>query len=324
MTSDDENKRNMADRGSDINTEIETLLDRLYKEKKSLTAFLDMLPIGISVATDVSCKQIRHNVIAAEFLREEPWVSFSHSAENPPAVRVLHKGKELSPEEMPIQIAAWQGKPVRNLEMELVWEDGVRKTSLWNANPLFDEKGTVDGVVATSIDMTAQKEAIRERERTRELEELNEMLKAEMEERRRAEEIISRQAKEILEVSTPVIQIWEGIVCVPLIGKLDSERTMQLIEQLLPKIVETQSSVALLDVTGVPTIDPDTAQYLLDTIRAVQMLGAEVVLTGIRPEIARTIVQLNVDLSKVNTRASFSAGLLYALNRLNRQVIKQP
>lgn len=164
---------------------------------------------------------------------------------------------------------------------------------------------------------------LRVQERTSDLEKLNETLRAEIEERKRAEEIISRQAQEILEVSTPVIQIWDGIVTVPLIGTLDSRRTQQLMEQLLQKIVKTGSLVALIDVTGVPTIDTKTAQYLIETISAVRLLGTEVVLTGIRPEIARTLVQLGTDLSNVNTRSSFSAGLLFALNLLKLEVVKQ-
>lgn len=162
---------------------------------------------------------------------------------------------------------------------------------------------------------------LRVKERTAELENLNQALRAEIAERRRAEEIISRQAQEILEVSTPVLQIWEGIVSVPLIGTLDSMRTQQLMEQLLQKIVDTGSSVALLDVTGVPAIDSKTARHLIETVGAVRLLGAEVVLTGIRPAIARTLVQLGIDLSKVNTRSSFSAGLQLAFNLMKLQVV---
>jgi rsbT co-antagonist protein RsbR len=161
----------------------------------------------------------------------------------------------------------------------------------------------------------------RVKERTAELEKLNQALRVEIEERKQAEEIISRQTQEIIEVSTPVIQIWEGIVSVPLIGTLDSMRAQQLMEQLLEKIVETGSSVALLDVTGVPAIDSKTARHLLETISAVRLLGAEVVLTGIRPAIARTLAQLGVDLSNVNTRSSFSAGLLHALTLLKLRVV---
>ena len=164
---------------------------------------------------------------------------------------------------------------------------------------------------------------LRVRERTAELESLNQALREEIAERRRAEEIISRQAQEILEVATPVLQIWEGIVSVPLIGTLDSMRTEQLMEQLLQKIVDTSSSVALIDVTGVPAIDSKTARHLIETISAVRLLGTEVVLTGIRPAIARTLVQLGIDLSKVKTRSSFSSGLHFALTLLKLQVISQ-
>lgn len=186
--------------------------------------------------------------------------------------------------------------------------------------------------VASFLDITKRKQmeaALRQTQeeleqrvldRTAELAAANGALRAEVEERRRAEEIISRQAQEILEVSTPVIQIWEGIVTVPLIGTLDSQRTQQLMEQLLNRIVETNSSVALIDVTGVPTIDTQTAQHLIETISAVRLLGAQVVLTGIRPVIAQTLVHLGIDLTNINTRSSLSAGLLYALNLLNLHV----
>jgi PAS domain S-box-containing protein len=139
-------------------------------------------------------------------------------------------------------------------------------------------------------------------------------------ERKRAEEIIYRQSREIMEISTPVLQIWERIVAVPLIGTLDSLRTQQLMEQLLQRIVETNSLVALIDVTGVPAIDTQTAQHLIETISAVRLLGAQVVLTGIRPAIAQTLVHLGIDLSNVNTCSSLSAGLGYALDLLKIQV----
>ncbi|MGE5544371.1 MAG: PAS domain S-box protein [Bacillota bacterium] len=222
------------------------------------------------------------------------------------------------------------------VEIAIARVDGTVRTVLWNSATLFREDGiTVEATIAQGQDITERKKAeeallrsheeleSRVQERTADLEKLNETLRAEIEERKRAEEIISRQAKEILEVSTPVIQIWEGIVTVPLIGTLDSRRTQQLMEQLLQKIVETGSLVALIDVTGVPTIDSQTAQYLIETVSAVNLLGAEVVLTGIRPEIARTLVQLGTDLSNVNTRSSFSAGLLFAFNLLKLEVVKQ-
>ncbi len=127
-------------------------------------------------------------------------------------------------------------------------------------------------------------------------------------ERKRAEEKATQQAREIIEISTPVIQIWDGVLMAPLIGTLDSQRTQQLMEQLLDRIVETNSAVAILDVTGVPTIDTRTAQHLAETTTAVRLLGAQAVLTGVRPAIAQTLAHLGVDLGDIATRSSLAAG----------------
>ncbi|MCL4531985.1 MAG: STAS domain-containing protein, partial [Actinobacteria bacterium] len=139
--------------------------------------------------------------------------------------------------------------------------------------------------------------------------------------RMEAEEIVRKQAEEILAISTPVVQIWDGVVAAPLIGTLDSRRTQQVMEQLLQRIVDTRSSVALIDITGVPGVDTQTARHLIETVAAVRLLGAQVVLTGIRPAIAQTLVHLGVDLSNVTTRSSLAAGLRVALDLLNLQVI---
>lgn len=134
-------------------------------------------------------------------------------------------------------------------------------------------------------------------------------------ERRQAEEKIKRQAHEIFEMAVvPVVQVWEGVLLVPLIGTLDSQRTQQLMERLLQRVAETGSSVALLDITGVPTIDTQTAQHLIETISAVRLMGAEVVLTGVRPSIAQALVHLGIDLSNVSTRSSLASGLRTALD----------
>jgi rsbT co-antagonist protein RsbR len=137
-------------------------------------------------------------------------------------------------------------------------------------------------------------------------------------ERRLAEERIKKQAQEIFEMTVvPVVQVWEGIVLVPLIGTLDSQRTEQLMERLLQRVADTGSSVALLDITGVPTIDTQTAQHVIETISAVRLMGAEVVLTGVRPAIAQALVHLGIDLSNVTTRPSLAGGLRMALNMLD-------
>jgi rsbT co-antagonist protein RsbR len=140
--------------------------------------------------------------------------------------------------------------------------------------------------------------------------------------RMRTEEQIRKQSQEILEMATvPVVQVWDGILLVPLIGMLDSERTQQLMERLLVRLTETGSRVALLDITGVPAIDSLTAQHLVETIKAVRFVGSEVVLTGVRPSIAQTLVHLGIDLAGVVTRSSLTAGLRVALDRLSLTVV---
>lgn len=141
-------------------------------------------------------------------------------------------------------------------------------------------------------------------------------------ERKFAEEKLKQQSRDILEMATvPVVQVWEGVLLVPLIGMLDSARTQQLMERLLQRLTETNSPVALLDITGVPTIDTQTAQHMIETIKAVRYIGAEVVLTGVRPAIAQTLVHLGVDLSHVTTRSSLTNGLRVALGLMNLKVV---
>ena len=123
------------------------------------------------------------------------------------------------------------------------------------------------------------------------------------------EQALQAQTQEILELSTPVIQIWQGVVIAPLIGTLDSQRTQHFMERFLNAIVETQSRVALVDITGVPTIDTQTAQHLIEAITASRLLGTKAILTGVSPSIAQTLVHLGVDLGKIETHASLARGL---------------
>jgi rsbT co-antagonist protein RsbR len=140
-------------------------------------------------------------------------------------------------------------------------------------------------------------------------------------ERRVMEERMKRQTLEILEMATvPVVQVWEGIIMVPLIGMLDSARTQQLMERLLQRLTETNSPVALIDITGVPAIDTQTAQHLIETIKAVRYIGADVVLTGVRPTIAQTLVHLGIDLSSATTRSSLKAGLQVAFDMIDLEI----
>jgi anti-anti-sigma regulatory factor len=164
-----------------------------------------------------------------------------------------------------------------------------------------------------AIDITERRRAEDQLRQHRDnLEELVQQRTAEL---RQQSETISRQAQEILEISTPVMQVWEGVVIAPLIGTLDSQRTQRFMEVLLQRIVETQSPIALVDITAVPTIDTQTAYHLLETISAVRLLGAQVVLTGVSPAIAQSLVHLGIDLSDIITRSSLAAGLRVALDR---------
>lgn len=137
------------------------------------------------------------------------------------------------------------------------------------------------------------------------------------------EEIISRQQDEMLELSTPVVQLWDGILALPLIGTLDSKRTQSVMEALLHRIVETESEIAIIDITGVPTVDTLTAQHLLKTITAARLMGAECIISGIRPQIAQTIVHLGVNLGDVTTKASMAAALQLALQKRRLVISKE-
>ena len=129
------------------------------------------------------------------------------------------------------------------------------------------------------------------------------------------EQVIRRQQDEMLELSTPVVQLWEGIVALPLIGTLDSARTSVVMETLLQTIVETRSELAIIDITGVPTVDTLVAQHLLKTVAAARLMGADCIISGIRPQIAQTMVHLQIDLSTVTTKATMAEALRFALKR---------
>ncbi len=137
------------------------------------------------------------------------------------------------------------------------------------------------------------------------------------------EAIIRRQQKDMLEMSTPVINLWEDILAVPLIGTLDSARTQIVMESLLQAIVDTGSKIAILDITGVPTVDTQTAQHLLKTVAATRKMGADCIISGIRPQIAQTIVHLGIDIYDITTKASMSDALKEALKRTGSTVSRQ-
>jgi rsbT co-antagonist protein RsbR len=137
------------------------------------------------------------------------------------------------------------------------------------------------------------------------------------------EQVILRQQQDMLELSTPVVSLWDGIIALPIIGTLDSERSQVVMESLLNKIVETGSEIAIIDITGVPTVDTLTAQHLLKTVTAARLMGAECIISGIRPQIAQTIVHLGIDLNMVSTKASLRDAFAVALDKSQLAVVRK-
>ncbi|GGY82445.1 STAS domain-containing protein [Pseudoduganella plicata] len=136
------------------------------------------------------------------------------------------------------------------------------------------------------------------------------------------ENVILRQQQELLELSTPVVQLWKDVLALPLIGTLDSARTQVVMENLLNKIIETGASIAIIDITGVPTVDTLVAQHLLKTVAAARLMGADCIISGIRPQIAQTIVHLGVNLEDVVTKATLADAFLIALKRVGATVTR--
>lgn len=137
------------------------------------------------------------------------------------------------------------------------------------------------------------------------------------------EQIIADQADAMLELSTPVIKLWEGVIAVPLVGTLDSARTQLVMEKLLETLVATGADHAVLDITGVPTVDTEVAQHLLKTVSAARLLGTECIVSGIRPQVAQTIVSLGIEFGDIATKATLADALAHALNRSGQRIEKQ-
>jgi rsbT co-antagonist protein RsbR len=137
------------------------------------------------------------------------------------------------------------------------------------------------------------------------------------------EAVIERQQRELLELSTPVVELWDDVLALPLVGTLDSNRTQIVMESLLQKIVSTGASIAIIDITGVPTVDTLVAQHLLKTVAATRLMGADCIISGIRPQIAQTIVHLGVNLGEVTTKATLADAFMVALKRSGARIVKK-
>ncbi|GAA2904789.1 STAS domain-containing protein [Pseudonocardia halophobica] len=140
---------------------------------------------------------------------------------------------------------------------------------------------------------------------------------------RAREQVISEQAEQLLELTTPVVKLWEGVVAVPLIGTLDSARTQIVMEKLLQTLVDTGSEHAIIDITGVPAVDTEVAQHLLKTVVAARLMGAECTISGIRPQIAQTIVTLGIEFGDITTKSTLADALLHAMRGTGVEVVRR-
>jgi rsbT co-antagonist protein RsbR len=295
------NNRKMKGENGNI-TEIKEIKDALDKQREEQEVILDSVPAWIFYK-DKENRFIRVNTTFAEVMgipREQ--------LEGKSCFDLYPKDQAKAFLEDDLAVIA-SGKPKRNIIESMLSPKGT----LWvqtDKIPYRDTQGVIIGIIGFTIDITERKKA------EEELKKVNEQLQKEITDGKRREEIISKQTQEILELSTPVLQIMDGVVVAPLIGTIDSQRTQQFMERFLGTIVKTNSPIALVDITGVPTLDTQTAQHLIEAVTAATLLGAKVIVTGVSPAIAQTLVHLGIDLSDITTKSSLSAGLKVALEFL--------
>jgi rsbT co-antagonist protein RsbR len=278
-----------------LTTRIHGILEKY--QGALLDEWLAAMTVG-GVRRDALLKESEQREQCATFLRllvratAQGNVSDIHASEYAPIRELLDRMSRargmqgFSPSETASFIFSLKQPLFARLRTEHAQEPGVVSDEMWCATLLLDRLG----LYTTEVHQRAR------------------------------EEVIIRQQQEMMELSTPVVQMWERIVALPLIGTLDSNRTQTVMEALLQRIVETGAEIAIVDITGVPTVDTLTAQHLIKTITATRLMGAECVISGIRPQIAQTIVHLGVDLSGVVTKSSLAGAFQWALQRLNLTV----
>lgn len=191
---------------------------------------------------------------------------------------------------------AGEGGDVSDYELTIEAHDGERRILAWNSYNRFGADGSLQEVVSFGVDVTERK-------------------RSELERQRLQDEVIAVQAASLAELSTPLIPISAKIVAMPLIGSIDGARAQRIIDTLLTGISETRASTAILDITGVAVVDTQVADSLLRAARAVRLLGAEVILTGIRPDVAQTLVNLGANLDGIVTRATLQSGISFAMQQ---------
>lgn len=212
---------------------------------------------------------------------------------------VLYPGELMTAVEEYLRIAGGGGD-VRDYELTIQSHTGELRTLAWNSYHRFGAEGALEEVVSFGVDVTERKQAAAQHQRLQ-------------------DEVIAVQAATLAELSTPLIPISDKIVAMPLIGSIDSARAQRIIDALLAGIGETRAGFAILDITGVALVDTHVADALLKAARAVRLLGADVVLTGIRPEVAQTFVNMGTNLEGVVTRGTLQSGIAFAMQQLSRR-----
>jgi anti-anti-sigma factor len=278
---------------------------RTHDSAESLRAEVQRLQQLLRAATDGFKAVFDHAPYSMTIIDFHNDGSFQHVRSNPAALRMLGiagtGGNTAEPqfsEETRAKVYANfvacrdSGQPLKVVESLNVGGREIWTQAVYSPSPLPDGSGT--RILITTFDITAQKlqeqEAVREREA-----------------------IIEQQSLTLAELSTPLLTISDDVVVLPLIGTIDSRRAQQIMEALLSGIAETRARIAILDITGVAVVDTQVANVLIRAAQAVNLLGARVVLTGIRPEVAQTLVGLGIDLGKIVTRSTLQAGIAYSL-----------
>ena len=300
MTVNEKSKEQLLKELKQKNSQLKALKVRLKKQEELFDKVINTTPVGVYIAQDKKIKLFNNMFLKNSGTRKEDLKEMN------PVDLILPEDRELARKN---SIDMLKGKRTHPFEHRAYWEGGSTSWVMEYVNGIeYEEKPAILGY---TININERKQAEEELERHKK--HLEELVDERTTELTRQSDIIQRQAQEILDIATPVLRVWEGIIVAPLIGMLDSQRTQQFMEQLLTTIVETNSPIALVDITGVPTIDTQTAQHLIDTISAVRLLGANVILTGVQPSIAQTLVHLGIDLSTVLTSSSLDAGLKIAI-----------
>jgi anti-anti-sigma regulatory factor len=285
------------------------MLERLHTSFKEaqlqgtlMQRILDHLPVGVALLDGVSLKALLGNACLDRMLGRplDKDLAIDRTVET---YRFLEPGTErlIATEDLPSRRAA-QSQKMETSEVDILQPSGERLSAEATAVPIVDENGAVKNLIILLSDLTARKRAEHERTRLQ-------------------EEIIRVQAAALAERSSPLIPITDEILVLPLIGSIDTERGHQVLDTVLQGTSQRGAKVAIIDITGVRTVDTQAASALTNAAQALRLLGVDPVLTGIRPEVAQTLVSLGVRLEGIVTRSTLQSGIQYALKRLNKRAI---